>query len=365
MAGRGKEKAITALLTILLVCLCLGCTAGGLSADEGREAGTAAQTASTAGDFETATFEVTPDFATATPGLTLPLAPPPTPTPTFTPVPTPTPAPTPFSVVWISDTQNYSLQFPEVFSSLSDWVLETGDEYNVQFFVHTGDVTDNGYSEAQWEVANEALLPLVERYPSLIVAGNHDIGKSGSFRRFLSQPCVAPTLREGQLYEDGAASYALFEAGGSEFIVLGISWGIDEQATYNWARNTLQSYPDRIGIIITHSALESDGSLTGPGYRLHTRVIAACPNVRLVLCGHYREGVRRLDLYDDDGDGEAERSVNTLMYNYQENHETGLGYVCILSFDPVAREISAYTYSPYYQRVREGDEGCFILEAAF
>ncbi|MDD3401531.1 MAG: hypothetical protein PHT58_07915 [Eubacteriales bacterium] len=70
-----------------------------------------------------------------------------TPPPTPTPEPTNTPVPTPFSIAWLSDTQNYTLHFPDVFFSVSDWIMASAAEYNVQLFVHSGDVTDNGYSK--------------------------------------------------------------------------------------------------------------------------------------------------------------------------------------------------------------------------
>lgn len=251
-----------------------------------------------------------------------------TPPPTPTPEPTNTPVPTPFSIAWLSDTQNYTLHFPDVFFSVSDWIMASAAEYNVQLFVHSGDVTDNGYSKEQWETANTALEPIVGAYPSLIVAGNHDIkagGDNESFSSFLSQPSILATLKDGQTYLDGAASYTLFSAGGTDFVVVGISWGIDKTATYEWASSVFDAYPQRVGIIVSHSVLESDGTFTGPGSRLHKNVVAKCPNVRLVLCGHYRESQQKLDYYDDDGDNIPDRYVNTLMFNFQEDKEHGLG----------------------------------------
>ena len=95
--------------------------------------------------------------------------------------------------------------------------------------------------------------------------------------------------------------------------------------------------------------------------------MAESPNVRLVLCGHYRGAVTRQQTYTD-ADGTT-RTVPYLMYNYQEDEEKGLGYLRILTFDPVARTIDVRTYSPY-QNDDNYDDGqpeldAFRLAAAF
>ena len=147
---------------------------------------------------------------------------------------------------------------------------------------------------------------------------------------------------------------------------MGVGFSIDD-GFYPWARDVLKTYSDRTAILFTHSALGNDGSLTGPGKRLSDYVVAESPNVRLVLCGHYRGAVTRQQTYTD-ADGTT-RTVPYLMYNYQEDEEKGLGYLRILTFDPVARTIDVRTYSPY-QNDDNYDDGqpeldAFRLAAAF
>ena len=78
----------------------------------------------------------------------------PTPVPTPEPTPEPTPTPGPFTIVWMSDTQNLSRHFPDVFNSMRDWILEQREALNIVFVAHTGDVVD-GCSQHMWDTAEE------------------------------------------------------------------------------------------------------------------------------------------------------------------------------------------------------------------
>ena len=290
-----------------------------------------------------------------------------TPLPTAVPTPSPTPVPTPFSIVWIPDTQNYARNQPEVFFSMRDWILENKEEKNVVFAVHSGDIVD-GYSETMWNNANEALVPLFEAIPGLTAGGNHDITKSFNYRLYLKQTCVKMTLAEGQLYEGGQAVYALFSAGGTDFILMSFSYQV-RGAAFPWAVEVLNAYPDRTAILLTHSGLNDDGSFTSDGKNLKNYVAAKCPNVRLLLCGHMRGAARRTDYFDDDGDGITERAFTSLMFNFQEDRVQGLGYLRLLTFMPENRSIEVVTYSPYldsdlYPNV-DPDQCAFTLTDAY
>ncbi len=287
----------------------------------------------------------------------------PTPTPTPTPTPSPTPVPTPFTVVWMSDTQVYALRHADVFDAMAEWIVSSAETQNLRFVLHTGDVVDNGYSDKQWDTANAALERIQGALPMLVVAGNHDIGDSNNYSNFLRQPSIAATLDEERVFRRGEGAYALFSAGGVDFVAVGVGFSIKD-GFYDWARDVFAAHPERVGILISHSALNSDGSFTGPGRRLSDYVVAESPNVRLVLCGHYRGAVLREETY---GEGELARRVNFMMYNYQEDEKNGLGYLRLLTFDPVARSIQVTTYSPFRDDYDYDDpeKDTFLLADAF
>ena len=346
---KGRRFRPAVLSVLLAAALSAGCTSG--SAGPG-EAPSAAPAATPVQQQVSVEFYVTPE---------------PTLVPTATPTPTATPEPTPFSVVWMSDTQVYSLRHAEVFLSIADWITQNAEQQNIRYVLHTGDVVDNANSAAQWQNASAALSRIEDAgIPMLAVAGNHDLTDGNGYRAFLSQEVISALNLEDQSFRGGEGCYGLFSAAGEDFIVIGVGFSIDD-GFYSWARDVLETYADRTAILFTHSALGNDGSLTGPGKRLSDYVVAESPNVRFVLCGHYRGAVTRQQTYTD-ADGTT-RTVPFLMYNYQEDEEKGLGYLRILTFDPMARSIGVRTYSPYLDDDNYDDTqpelDAFLLTAAF
>lgn len=293
----------------------------------------------------------------------------PTPEPTPTPTPSPTPMPTPFTVVWMSDTQNLARHFPDVFNSMRDWILANKEEWNIVFFAHTGDVVD-GASTFMWDAATDALMPVLEEIPSMVVCGNHDVGGDDvKYSLFLNRPYAQAVMKDGQTYENGLAAYVTFEAAGEEFLVFGIGYEVRGGKLRDWIADVSAQHPDATVLYVIHAGLQPDGRFTGQGRELFLSVVTDNPKARLMLCGHQRGSQRRVDLFDDDLDGVQERSFTTLMFNYQDDRKDGLGYMRLLTFDPMTRSITARTYSPWfdqfgYKKAKPGEDA-FILENAF
>ena len=293
----------------------------------------------------------------------------PTPEPTPTPTPSPTPMPTPFTVVWMSDTQNLARHFPDVFNSMRDWILANKEEWNIVFFAHTGDVVD-GASTFMWDAATDALMPVLEEIPSMVVCGNHDVGGHDvKYSLFLNRPYAQAVMKDGQTYENGLAAYVTFEAAGEEFLVFGIGYEVRGGKLRDWIADVSAQHPDATVLYVIHAGLQPDGRFTGQGRELFLSVVTDNPKARLMLCGHQRGSQRRVDLFDDDLDGVQERSFTTLMFNYQDDRKDGLGYMRLLTFDPMTRSITARTYSPWfdqfgYKKAKPGEDS-FILENAF
>ncbi|MEG0767855.1 MAG: hypothetical protein RR482_09075, partial [Clostridia bacterium] len=112
-----------------------------------------------------------------------------------------------------------------------------------------------------------------------------------------------------------------------------------------------------IAILCFHGYIDPDGSLTSDGERLYPDVVAANPNVRLVLCGH-RHGVNHTTVqFDDNQDGTMDRMVYQFVADYQAEHDGGDGYLCLLQFDTEARTLTVETYSPYLNEYNCYDDG--------
>jgi hypothetical protein len=75
-------------------------------------------------------------------------------------------------------------------------------------------------------------------------------------------------------------------------------------------------------------------------------VVTPNANVIAVGSGHYHDAYTRTDEMDDDGDGVADRTVYSMLFDYQGLPEGGLGYLRLLHFDNVGGRIVVRTYSP-------------------
>ena len=265
----------------------------------------------------------------------------PTATPEPTPEPTATPVPTPFSLYWVSDTQVYAYRYPKIYNKIFVYMANTAAEQNALGVLHTGDLVDNRNKQRHWDNAKAAVGLIQDRLPLWCVAGNHDVGAdSANYVPYLSYGfCV---VEEGdQLYRDGVCWYDTFTAAGQDFLLLGIGWQND--ADYlPWARGVLETFPDHSAIVLIHCFLTDKGNVASRGKTLESELLAAYPNIRLVLCGHNDGSARWQKTYEDG------HTVNALLYNFQDDKKYGLGYIRILTFDPADRSLHVTTYSPWF-----------------
>lgn len=275
--------------------------------------------------------------------------------PTVTPTPEPaaTPMPTPFTIAWMSDTQEYASTYPEIYQSMMQFIADEREARNIVYLLHTGDLINNAYSDHDPANARAAFALLPKDLPVLTVCGNHDF-KQMKDNQGVLQNVYSPYLDnrfdtdiapEAE-YLDGLSHYALFSAGGIDFVFLSIGYA-QEAASIAWAREVLARYPDRRAVLCTHSYLKASGAHSGPGKLLYEGVVTPCPNVRLVLCGHLPGAARAERALDDDGDGTTDRTVAEWMFNYQHESGGGGGYLRLLAVDPLTGDVSVSTYSPW------------------
>ena len=338
------------LLSLLLSMLLLGCK-GTLLAEAPTPTPAATETPTavpTSAPTPVPTAEII--IVSAAPPTYTPTATP-EPTPSPTPSPSPTPEPTPFTMVWMSDTQVLSRYYPEVFNAMRDWILNNREKENIQFIVHSGDVVD-GIGPAMFENANNALVPLFETLPGMIVSGNHDVTLSGKSWHFTQQPYAKLVHKEGQTLSEneGAnvyASYVTFRACDTDFLVFGVGFDV---ICYDWMNEVIANYPDHVVIVVVHKGLQSNCDFSKETLSLFRRVMPQWPSFRLVLCGHERGTLMRTDWFDDDQDNKPDRSVTTMMFNYQDDRKQGLGFMRLLRFDPIDHSIEVLTYSPWFDQ---------------
>lgn len=252
-----------------------------------------------------------------------------------------------FSVVWLADTQNMAyFDYPEALESMGSWIVENRIEENIACVVQTGDLVDNGWAEWQWRNYDKLHDQFAGEIPFFFVAGNHDLGvKLQKWDAYLSKDFVREVPRSNT-FERGKAIYGTFDEGGEKFIIIGAGYGAEKEAAA-WINRVLETHRDYTAILLFHRYIKAGGEYSAVGKEMFELLVKPNQNVRLILCGHFHGNTAyRFEEIDDDGDGTPDRTVNALMYNYQD-WEKDCGQMRLLTFDVGARSITVNTFSPY------------------
>lgn len=259
------------------------------------------------------------------------------------------------TVAWMTDTQHYANHqakenVPDIYPVMTGFLRDKAEEMHLVYVVHTGDLVHVNNDPENWKVARAA-MDLLDGIPTGVLAGNHDMDpKKGGYtyygqyfgeKQFDQQPCY------GESFENNRGHYDLVTVSGRNYIFVYMSHAPDKKAIQFMVKS-FEKYPDRVGILCLHDFITTEGTLSEAGLQLREQVVAKCPNVYMVLCGH-RYGLYTLeDAFDDDGDGVPERTVYEIMMNYQAaGKQGGGGYLRLMQFDEERHEIHCINYSPY------------------
>jgi Lamin Tail Domain/Calcineurin-like phosphoesterase len=304
-----------------------------------------------------------------------------------------------FTLGWETDTQYYNANY-DLRSSGKDYfrnqlainkfLIAQRDNLNLQYVVHTGDVVDksdpslweagaatdaaddpDGHTGLascpgigctgmnQWANASAAYQLFDDaKLPYSLLAGNHDVGHLAEDYSSMNQ--TFPVSRYsanpwfGGAYVDAKGQfrgqYDLISADGVDLLVLAMGWGA-QQAEYDWMNSVIAKYPERKVIIDLHENLQTTGGRGPIPTAIFNQVVKPNPNVIMVLSGHYHDAYTRTDAIDDNGDGVDDRTVYSMLFDYQGLPEGGEGYLRLLHFDNTGGadgtgQIIVRTYSP-------------------
>ena len=258
------------------------------------------------------------------------------------------------TVAWISDTQHYANidenGIADIYPTITAFLWSHRQELGLKYVVHTGDLVHRNGREDNWQRA-KAAMDLLEDIPVGVLAGNHDMAEDTGgytlYRKYFGEKFYKDRAYYGESFEDNRGHYDLITLGGRDYIFVYMSFAPDEKAL-RFIRDSLDRYPDRVGILCLHDFLTTEGTRSQMGETIEAQIVARCPNLYMVLCGH-RYGLYCLtSRYDDDGDGTPERTVYEMMQNYQAaGKEGGGGYFRLMQFDEAAGCIRTITYSAY------------------
>lgn len=140
-------------------------------------------------------------------------------------------------------------------------------------------------------------------------------------------------------------------ADGVDLLVLYMGWPDPNDTVSNsediaWMNSVIRQFPERKVMINLHEFMLTTGGLGPFPQRIFDEVVAPNSNVIAVGSGHYHDAYTRLDEFDDDGDGVADRTVTSMLFDYQALPEGGQGYLRLLHFDNTNGRIIVRTYSP-------------------
>ncbi len=262
------------------------------------------------------------------------------------------PTTTSFSFASFSDSQMSSADgvlWYGIFSKVSD----------VDFYLHSGDITNAGKSETQWQGMLDTNRSYLMKKPMMVVSGNHEVvdnvGRNNSVYDHFHNNIPTQSVRNGYYYS--------FVYGNVKFIMLNTNNLMNdklETAQYEWLVNELQNKTSKWTIVVMHNPLYSigkygsDAEYNAPSIGLTTQLndVFAQHGVDLVLQGHdhaysktYPIGVGRKKnvptqetvdgiLYDKNPDGtiyimtgpagdQARGEEGSVVKGYYEKYDSG------------------------------------------
>ncbi|TWT07579.1 metallophosphoesterase [Planococcus sp. CPCC 101016] len=264
-----------------------------------------------------------------------------------------------FSMVWFTDTQYYAQDYPEVWTSMTDWMIEEYKKGSYEYAMHTGDLVNEVLDEAQWKVADENMNRLDEaNIPYGVLAGNHDVvidklnktydytifARYAGIDRFKDKPWFGEAMND-----ENQNHYDLFSFGDHDFIFLYLGFGRDGSAeTVAWANKVLKEHSNRNAIVGMHENINSLAQYVTDEARVVSReIVNPNENVKMVLSGHHHGANYRVkQIKNEDG---SDREVLEVLANHQGNTapDRGQGYLKMLTFDPTDETLDFVSYSPY------------------
>ena len=264
-----------------------------------------------------------------------------------------------FSMLWFTDTQYYAQDYPEVWTSMTDWMIDEFKKGSYEYAMHTGDLVNEVLDEEQWKVAEENLDRMdAANIPYGVLAGNHDVvidklnktydytiyARYAGIDRFKDNPWFGEAMND-----ENQNHYDLFSFGDHDFIFLYLGFGRDGSAeTVEWANKVLEQHADRNAIVGMHENINSLAQYVTEEARVVNReIVVPNENVKMVLSGHHHGANYRVKkLENEDG---TDREVLEVLANHQGNTapERGQGYLKMLTFDPTDETLDLVSYSPY------------------
>jgi hypothetical protein len=265
-----------------------------------------------------------------------------------------------FSIVWITDTQYLTQNYPNYFDNLTQWINQNKDTYNVKMVIHTGDLVNSEGNQTQWAFADQAMGALLANgVPYCWCAGNHDFNSTywigNQFNSFNPQ-----TLQEKPYWVsedfDGMNTAVHFNVNGWDCLIVNIAFRAND-SVLAWANSILDAYPQSHAIVAAHAYLDDKGNYDSWAVNVKNKVLDTHPNVFLTLSAHYHPAssktVKVGERYE-------------LFFNRQDvDGEMGADSARILTFDTAKGTINFQTFVVYSNQFLQDESNFFTLKSNF
>ncbi|MFI7610624.1 metallophosphoesterase [Nonomuraea terrae] len=312
-----------------------------------------------------------------------------------------------FSIAHFTDTQYLSegaveqetaeerAVWESAYAGIVNWIKDNKDQRKISYVAHTGDIIENNIRKPADEAMRRQVVGEMEvsskqqkvlddaGIPNGVIAGNHD-NQSGTEN---GPDAIYNKYYGPERYQDGSQGwqhaeyggpwregdnqnhYDLFSAGGLDFVVVGLSYGVTREEA-EWADSVFKKFPNRNGILLSHDYLvpstNPDGRGAGfsapDGSMLYKTVVEKNPNVFLILAGHeHGVGTNVKPKVGQVGKGVVELLADYQFYtvsadrlglteiggyNPDDQLQFGASFLRLLQFDVKRSEMSVDTYSP-------------------
>ncbi|QHA08163.1 Tat pathway signal sequence domain protein [Streptomyces broussonetiae] len=227
------------------------------------------------------------------------------------------------------------------------YLLEHGQDENIVFLSHLGDLTQNGAEEEFAAIGRAFGILDGAGVGYSVLAGNHDVPSSTDDRRGST-----PYLKEfgpqrlsgrptfGGASPDGYNTWHVFRAAGREWLVLALDWRLSAEG-FAWAKDVLAEHPGTPVILTTHELVAEDARLSAYGEQLWDQLIEDRDQIFLTLNGHYWPAGRAIRR------NAAGHEVHLHLTNYQNRYFGGAAMIRLYRFDLDRNVIDVKTVSPW------------------
>ncbi|MDR1681510.1 MAG: metallophosphoesterase [Prevotellaceae bacterium] len=297
----------------------------------------------------------------------------------------------PAKFVLFPDTQSYLESCPEILEKQVEAVTKNSPQYAA--VIHLGDITQDNHP-LEWYVAGKLFQSFDEaNLPFTFSLGNHDIGSAprktadtresaGANKYFPIAAMKEKAYWGGSLTEKIDNHYILLSAGGIDWLIISLAFGVSDE-TLEWANRIVAQHPDRKVILNTHAYMYFDDTRMGKGdnglpqhygigkdtstsvndgEQIWAKFVSNHANIMAVVSGHVTgSGVGTLVSTGKNGN-----RVYQMLSNYQREIENAVpaskGYYRILTFDKASRRIEVETISAVTGEKHPSEKHNFIFE---